>query len=118
MAKIFFIRFLNRFSFGALVSKNNLKKPNMFLTQPIRTVRQNLKFLLSILTIGFFLTNCKSTEREEEEDGMQQAMHQEFLMTRDPALNVVPKERLLTAMDYMNNARLLQPAALTWQERG
>src|SRR4030095_12745834 len=51
-------------------------------------------------------------------DGMQKAMRQEFFMTRDPALNIVPKERLLTAMRFMTNARTTQITDLTWTERG
>jgi hypothetical protein len=39
-------------------------------------------------------------------------------MTRDPALNIVPKERLLTAMRFMSNARTTQITDLTWAERG
>ena len=49
---------------------------------------------------------------------MQKAMRQEFFMTRDPALNIVPKERLLAAMRFMSTARITQIADLTWTERG
>jgi hypothetical protein len=45
----------------------------------------------------------------EEMDGMEQAMRQQFLMTRDPLLNVVPTERLLTARAYMQS---LMPRAM------
>jgi hypothetical protein len=51
-------------------------------------------------------------------DGMQKAMRQEFLMTRDPALNFVPKERLLATMRFMSTARTTQIADLAWIERG
>jgi Secretion system C-terminal sorting domain len=60
---------------------------------------------------------------EEEMDGMEQAMRQEFLMTRDPQLNVIPAQRLETARAYMQTllpgggsaARIM---SLGWQERG
>src|SRR4051812_15063818 len=43
--------------------------------------------------------------REEEEDGMQEAMEQEFRLTKDPALNEVPRERLIPAM-HVRDQRL------------
>jgi hypothetical protein len=58
-------------------------------------------------------------ERKFETDGMELAMRQEFLMTRDPKLNDVPKDRLELARD--KKRALLQTArmeALSWQERG
>jgi hypothetical protein len=66
---------------------------------------------------------CKTSSNEEDEeklemDGMQKAMRQEFFMTRDPALNIVPKERLLTAMKFMTTARTTQITDLSWTERG
>ena len=58
----------------------------------------------------------------EEMDGIDQAMRQEFFQTRDPLLNVIPNERLEVARAYMQtllpgggNARTM---ALAWQERG
>jgi hypothetical protein len=36
----------------------------------------------------------------------------------DPALNIVPKERLLAAMKFMSTARTAQITDLTWTERG
>ncbi|HZJ59542.1 MAG TPA: T9SS type A sorting domain-containing protein [Chitinophagaceae bacterium] len=67
--------------------------------------------------------SCKDHSEEEDEeklemDGMQKAMRQEFLMTRDPALNFVPKERLLATMRFMSTARTTQIADLAWIERG
>ncbi len=57
-----------------------------------------------------------------EMDGMEEVMRQEFLMTRDPRLNIIPNERLVSARAYMegvistnNTARI---TALGWQERG
>lgn len=46
-------------------------------------------------------------------------MRQEFLMTRDPALNYVPTERMQAARDYMEALmRTEQVQSLTWTERG
>jgi photosystem II stability/assembly factor-like uncharacterized protein len=70
-----------------------------------------------------------SSEKNEREDEAQRAMHQEFLMTRDPALNTVPVERMIysraqmdelqaqaaTAEHVFNEANI---ASLTWTERG
>jgi photosystem II stability/assembly factor-like uncharacterized protein len=83
---------------------------------------QNVKLFSCLLFLSLLISNCKPVTSEAEEkletDGADRAMHQEFLMTRDPALNIVPKERLLTALNYMNSQRTTQPSALTWQERG
>ena len=79
-------------------------------------------FLAAILFLTIIMVSCKNSSSEDEEklemDGMQKAMRQEFFMTRDPALNIVPKERLLVAMRFMNNARTTQITDLTWTERG
>ena len=77
----------------------------------------------AIIFSNIIMLGCKSSSKEEDEeklemDGMQKAIRQEFFMTRDPALNIVPKERLLTAMKYMTNARTTQITDLTWTERG
>lgn len=67
------------------------------------------------------ITSCNRVTRDTEEaesDGMELAMRQEFMMTRDPALNVVPRERLNAASAYMNNILNGRVTALTWQERG
>jgi Secretion system C-terminal sorting domain len=67
-------------------------------------------------------SNPVETEEEErdEQDGMEQAIRQEFRMTRDLSLNRIPTERLVKANETRN--RLLasgrQVSALTWQERG
>ena len=64
-------------------------------------------------------------EKEAQSDGLEQAMRQEFRMTRDPQLNMVPRERLVEAKQYMD--RLIatgtgtingRPSVLGWQERG
>jgi hypothetical protein len=62
---------------------------------------------------------------EPGRDGIDQAMLHEFLMTRDPQLNRIPRERLAIVQQMLENdplARTAQTAqttaALTWQERG
>jgi hypothetical protein len=64
-------------------------------------------------------------EETEREDGMQRALFQEFLMTRDPALNEIPAERIIEAKKRMEqievsnrNLRTAQTATVSWQERG
>src|SRR6266496_2184063 len=61
-------------------------------------------------------------EKMEHEDGMQKAWYQEFLMTRDPALNSIPTERIIAAKNRMaemqSTARVDNINSLTWQERG
>ena len=83
---------------------------------------QNAKLFFCLFSLSFFIINCKPVTNEANEeletDGADKAMQQQFLMMRDPALNIVPQERLLTAINYMNSQRTTQPAALTWQERG
>jgi len=80
-------------------------------------------FLFFLITIFIFSCKDKYGERKEnEEDGMLQAMRQEFLMTRDPALNKIPTERLLPTFRQL---RKLQTStkfngvnAVNWTERG
>ena len=80
-------------------------------------------FFPVILFLNMLMVGCKNSSSEEDEeklemDGMQKAMRQEFFMTRDPALNIVPKERLLAAMKFTSTARTTQITDLTWTERG
>jgi len=81
-----------------------------------------LLFLLAGILVSGIFVSCKNHSSDSEEklemDGMEKAMRQQFLMTRDPALNRVPTERLLEAMRFMNNARTTQITNLTWTERG
>ena len=75
-----------------------------------------------ILFLSVIMLGCKNSSVDSEErlemDGVKKALHQEFLMTRDPALNIIPKERLLAAMNYLSTLRTGQTNNLTWQERG
>lgn len=61
-------------------------------------------------------------ENAEHEDGMQKAWYHEYLMTKDPSLNIVPTERIIEAkrrMEEMQSAaRPDNTTALAWQERG
>ncbi|HEY0434827.1 MAG TPA: T9SS type A sorting domain-containing protein [Chitinophagaceae bacterium] len=60
----------------------------------------------------------KGDDESLEMDGTAKAMRQEFLMTRDPALNMVPTERLVRIWNEMKLARTNQANDLTWTERG
>lgn len=79
-------------------------------------------FLLVSVLFSVIMISCKNAESGAEEklemDGMAKAMRQQFMMTRDPALNLVPTERLLEAMRFMSNRRTTQTANLAWTERG
>jgi photosystem II stability/assembly factor-like uncharacterized protein len=86
-----------------------------------------MKFALKMCLLAgtaALLFGCKSElpgeeESELNEDGMEQAMRQEFLMTHDPNTNTIPAERLAIARSYTDallaNNRL---SSITWQERG
>jgi hypothetical protein len=65
-------------------------------------------------------------DENERTDGPERLMYQEFLMARDPALNLVPTERIIEAKRKMNEMELAASRgsglsgtqSLTWQERG
>src|SRR6185369_3741868 len=80
-------------------------------------------FIATILLFQCKPKGNKAGESEEmETDGIQQAAHQNFLQTRDLALNYVPVERLEAARTYMealeSSARGSGTMALSWTERG
>src|SRR5262245_54515036 len=87
-----------------------------------------LKRLSFYLVVAAISLQCKNKTRiskefsEPDMDGMDRAMRQEFMMTRDPALNRIPSERLSVARAYMESVlatrRTSQTSALSWQERG
>jgi len=59
------------------------------------------------------------------QDGMDKAMTQEFESTKDPALNIVPRERLLAANNYRkqklestSNRISTAVSGISWNERG
>jgi hypothetical protein len=89
---------------------------------PLSKTSSILYMLPAVLLLSVMMTSCKNADRDTEEklemDGIDKAMKQDFLMTRDPALNIVPTERLLTAMNFLNTSRTTQINNLTWQERG
>lgn len=83
--------------------------------------------LKTCLALGIFIsiwscsgkTDSRGEDRRFETDGMELAMRQEFLMTRDPALGTVPKERLEPAREKLRAiAQTSRMQALGWQERG
>ncbi|MFI5188593.1 MAG: WD40/YVTN/BNR-like repeat-containing protein, partial [Chitinophagales bacterium] len=99
----------------------------MFFQRMIAIMKTNFFlnfYLLPVLSFVIVVAGCKNSSSSEDEneklemDGMQKAMRQEFLMTRDPALNMVPTERLVTAANFMKTARSTQINNLTWTERG
>lgn len=74
-----------------------------------------------LLTVSFACHEDKHTEgndRESSEVEKAQALHQEFMMTRDPQLDIVPRERLETARTQLDLLAAARVAALGWQERG
>lgn len=85
------------------------------------------KGIAALALISISLYSCRTlpdTDKQPESDGLEKAMRQEFRMTLDPAINEVPRERLLAAQAYMRTlgapgggltARI---SALAWQERG
>jgi hypothetical protein len=81
--------------------------------------------VMNLCLIGCTLKKAGSKAENEnvfsERDDMEKAMKQEFLMTVDPALGYVPKERLVSALKYERRlmaAREQGINAITWQERG
>ena len=89
-------------------------------------------FLVFIATTAvsiLFLKKSNFIESEEnEQDGMEKAWRHEFLMTRDPRLNKIPVERLVTARGKMRTMMEATSSFLTreqsilsslsWTERG
>ncbi len=86
----------------------------------------NAGFNIIVAALFACLTACTSTSiknapDEINEDGLEQAMEQEFWATRDPLLNRIPRERLLEArnkMQLMSSPFANRTTALSWQERG
>ncbi|HEY2721291.1 MAG TPA: sialidase family protein, partial [Chitinophagaceae bacterium] len=88
------------------------------------------KFFLAVLmltglyVVGLVMSGCRHVKDSGDEgeklemDNTAKAVHQEFLMTRDPALNMVPTQRLITAANLMRTARSFQTSNLAWTERG
>ncbi len=58
----------------------------------------------------------------DEQDGIYEIQKHEFEITRDPALNIIPKNRLVTAYENIMARRQMQRpgdvSALSWTERG
>ncbi len=106
--------------------------------------RLNLKPYFFIFVLGAFflivelypdpyqhLKGIQTIEEEEESgiplrDRMDLAMQQEFEMTKDPATNTVPRERLLLAKTYIESLQHQNTTGkiagaipgINWQERG
>lgn len=74
-----------------------------------------------LLTVSFACHEGKQTDennRDSAEVEKAQALHQEFMMTRDPLLDRVPRERLGVARTQLDLLSANRVAALGWQERG
>ncbi len=60
-------------------------------------------------------------KKQDEEDGMQEAMEQEFLKTQDPTIHRVPTERMSAAKETVEAMKAdisSRTNALAWTERG
>lgn len=90
---------------------------------------KNLRSLFVLFILSLLLASCHSyvgdggemfENEENEQDGMEQAMRQEFLMTKDPNLQRIPNERLMAAKDYIKQHNVLSRSAagMSWTERG
>ena len=99
----------------------------MFFQRIVATMRTNFfsnVYLFTCFALVIIAVSCRNStspvedDEKLEMDGTQKAIRQEFLMTRDPALNIVPTERLLAALDFMKTARTMQINNLSWTERG
>jgi hypothetical protein len=75
---------------------------------------------LTIPLIREFREEMREEQEEKlEQDGMDRAMHQKFMMTRDLALNEVPTNRLLLAQAQRQASIAAgRTAAIGWTERG
>ena len=80
--------------------------------------------IISICSAGCMLKKSETKTQEGEEkfderDEMEKAMKQEFMMTVDPALGYIPKERLIAGLNYERKLqRQMRENALSWKERG
>src|SRR5437868_2479419 len=89
-------------------------------------MKQFNSWIIVLLTSVLFLQcnqpskpHSASAGREPQMDGAQQAVQQDFMMTRDPQLNYVPAERLVAAKAYMQSLQAIgRINALAWTERG
>lgn len=90
----------------------------------------NRNIITAAALLAIFSVSCihpaahnKTARKSTESDGMERAMWQEYRMTRDPRLNIIPRERLEAAKAYMesmpgNGGIAGRFTALAWQERG
>lgn len=69
-----------------------------------------------------YLIKESDEDEGDEEDGIYEIQKHEFEITRDPALNIIPKDRLVSAYENIMARRQLQRpgdvSALSWTERG
>ncbi len=99
-------------------------------------MKKSLYLLVLIIPVLFLFLPKKKTDqvtvskpvqvslakenKEAESDAMDQLMKQNFNMTRDPALNSIPKERLIEGAERMKAMTLSaqSPQSMVWSERG
>lgn len=77
--------------------------------------------LTLLMTTCFISCHIKANIEENEAlemDGMDRAMHQQFMRTIDPATGTVPAERLLLAQQQRDALCAMKTSSITWQERG
>ena len=67
----------------------------------------------------------KRLVEHQPQDGMDKAMEQEFELTKDPSLNIVPRERLLVAENFRQqkigsiaSRTTTAVSGINWDERG
>lgn len=84
--------------------------------------------LALILAAGLFLLDAPHQRLVEDEEGeenlaqtIEQRYYQEFIMTRDPALNEIPRQRILKAFQIAQAKRAMRAPddlPIFWEERG
>jgi hypothetical protein len=79
--------------------------------------------IVSLCSMGCMLKKSESKAENEEQfserDEMEKAMKQEFMMTVDPSLGYIPKERMIAGLNYERMLqRQMRENAITWSERG
>jgi hypothetical protein len=111
--------------------RSNIISKSLLMFSSLWSKRQQLAAALlasAFIICGSFTIYAphqKSGEAEAEQDEPLEALRQEFLKTRDPKLNIVPRERLTVALSYYEQQQKLMSrmkttgfTTVTWSERG
>ena len=85
-------------------------------------------FILSVVSCIFLLPGClqkinTNSKKLDEYDSPDKAMQFEFDRTIDPATGTVPRERLISALQYTDSLKAVLPFQFiagygNWTERG